>query len=294
MPRKNVCRFGREGCLRFALVSALSSEGLISLFHDRRAEAHFHEDLEYILVKKGRLGFEVNGERFLLREGEGIFVNSRALHFGYGIAGEECVFLCLLFPSYLLGNCPSVEEDEVRPYLRRDDALFLEKGSGVLEIVLRLWKEKETPSPNLLTYSSLLFALWAKTIPLFKEEKVERLSPSLALVKAALTFIKCHYQEDIVLTSFAQALAVSPSLLTKLFRHYIHDSPMDYLSSYRLSLAQKRLLSGDENVKTIALSSGYRSANFFARSFKKKYGLSPTAYRKGGLTKETKPLPRHC
>src|SRR5574344_2491126 len=254
-------------------------EELISAFRHERAEAHFHKDLEYILIKKGRLGYEVNGQSYVLEEGEGIFVNSMALHFGYAIEHAECDLLCLLFPPYLLANCPAVEENMLTPYLHKESALLLKKDSPVLRELEALFQERNTPSPDPLLYSALLFRLWGKTLPLFSKEEAGRQSNSLTLVKMALAYVKAHYSEDLSLSSFASALSISSSLLTKLFRNYLHDSPMDYVSSYRLSLAAERLKTSDESVKTIALSSGFRSANFFARSFKKKYGVSPKSYR---------------
>jgi AraC-like DNA-binding protein len=253
-------------------------EGRISSFHERKALPHYHGDFEYIQINSGELGYEVNGKRYLLKAGEGIFINAMALHYGYGIGQEECDFLCLVFPSYLLANCPEVEERFLRPYLKQESALFLKKDSDVFQVLDRLWEEKQARQDP-LAYDALLFALWQKTIPLFQAGEEAAPSSTLRLVKSALAYLKAHASEKISLPSFAEALAVSPSSLTKLFRNYLHDSPMDYLANYRLRLASEALLQGDESIKSIADEAGYASANFFARSFKKKYGLSPKAYR---------------
>jgi AraC-like DNA-binding protein/mannose-6-phosphate isomerase-like protein (cupin superfamily) len=264
-------------------------EGKISSFYERKALPHYHADFEYIKINSGELGYEVNGKRYLLKKGEGLFVNAMALHYGYGIGEEECDFLCLIFPSYLLANCPEIEERLLAPYLEKESAILLKEGSEALNVFDRLWKEKKS-TQDPLAYSALLFILWQKTIPLFSKGMVAAPSASLGLVKTALAYLKDHYSEQISSSSFSKALSVSPSFLTKLFRNYLHDSPMDYLSNYRLRLAKTKLLQSDEQIKNIADEVGYGSANFFTRSFKKKYGLSPKAYRlaKGG--EETKEL----
>ena len=102
-------------------------EGKISSFYERKALPHYHADFEYIKINSGKLGYSVDGKHFLLRSGEGIFVNEKALHYGYGIKEEECDFLCLLFPSYLLASCPEVEERYLTPYLAKESALFFPK-----------------------------------------------------------------------------------------------------------------------------------------------------------------------
>ena len=264
-------------------------EGKISSFYERKALPHYHADFEYIKINSGELGYSVDGKHFLLRSGEGIFVNEKALHYGYGIKEEECDFLCLLFPSYLLASCPEVEERYLTPYLAKESALFLPKDSKALALLDQLWEEKEGAGDP-LRLNALLYELWGATIPLFSSEVARLPSPSVRFLKASLAYLQSHYSERISLPSFAKALSVSPSFLTKLFRNYLHDSPMDYLTTYRLHLASLKLISSDESIKSLADEVGYASANFFARSFKKKYGLSPKAYRlaKGG--EETKEL----
>lgn len=253
--------------------------GQISNFLHRRALPHFHADFEYIRILTGELGYEVNGKRYVLKKGEGIFINSKALHYGYGIDEKECDFLCLIFPGYLLSSCPEIEEKFLFPYLVRDSALFLKNDSEAIKIIDQLWKEKNGEQ-NPLSYSSLIFSLWEMTIPLFSAKGTTPSNSSLTLVKNALAYLRIHYSETISLPGFAKALAVSPSLLTKLFRNYLHDSPMNYLSGYRLRIASERLVESDDSIKSLSDQVGYSSANFFARSFKKKFGVSPKEYRK--------------
>jgi mannose-6-phosphate isomerase-like protein (cupin superfamily) len=118
-------------------------EGKISSFYERKALPHYHADFEYIKINSGELGYEVNGKRYLLKKGEGLFVNAMALHYGYGIGEEECDFLCLIFPSYLLANCPEIEERLLAPYLEKESALFLPKDSKALALLDRYGRRKK-------------------------------------------------------------------------------------------------------------------------------------------------------
>ena len=43
-------------------------------------EWHWHTELEFMLVEKGTVMCEIGEKQFPLREGNGVFVNSRVLH----------------------------------------------------------------------------------------------------------------------------------------------------------------------------------------------------------------------
>ena len=74
----------------------------LSSYSDFRAVSHWHDDLEFILILDGTMVYNVNGEKIPLQTDEGLFVNSRCLHYGYSGAHTECYFLCLLLSPALL------------------------------------------------------------------------------------------------------------------------------------------------------------------------------------------------
>ena len=55
---------------------------------------------------------------------------------------------------------------------------------------------------------------------------------------------------------------------------------VDYLNDYRLSMASRMLVSSDDNIIDIAAHCGYDNLSYFNRIFKKKYGITPSAYRR--------------
>ena len=61
-----------------------------------------YEDLEFIVVDKGRMTYNVNGKLIELSASDGIMVNSRQLHYGFSAEHHECEFLCILLSPSLL------------------------------------------------------------------------------------------------------------------------------------------------------------------------------------------------
>ena len=54
---------------------------------------------------------------------------------------------------------------------------------------------------------------------------------------------------------------------------------MQYLENIRLRKARELLESTSLSISDIARTAGYNDSNYFARSFKKVYGVSPRDYR---------------
>ena len=45
---------------------------------------HWHPEIELTFVLSGQIGYQVNGKSYVLKEGDGIFCNTNALHSGTG------------------------------------------------------------------------------------------------------------------------------------------------------------------------------------------------------------------
>ena len=56
---------------------------LLSSYPNYSGVSHWHDDIELILILSGEMKYNVNGNIFPLHKNEGIFVNSRQLHFGF-------------------------------------------------------------------------------------------------------------------------------------------------------------------------------------------------------------------
>ena len=68
------------------------------------AAGHWHPDLEFILVLDGAMDYFVNGRILHMDAGEGIFVNSKRLHYGYSKDSSDCSFLVVVVHPSLLGS----------------------------------------------------------------------------------------------------------------------------------------------------------------------------------------------
>jgi AraC-like DNA-binding protein len=79
--------------------------------------------------------------------------------------------------------------------------------------------------------------------------------------------------------SLAKEAGVSRSVLAERFRHYLNETPMAYLTQWRLQLGAQMLASTNDSVIQIASEVGYESEAAFNRAFKREFTVPPARFR---------------
>ncbi|MBG0826394.1 AraC family transcriptional regulator [Planomonospora sp. ID67723] len=82
------------------------------------------------------------------------------------------------------------------------------------------------------------------------------------------------------LTSLAAEAGVSRTTLAKRFTELVGESPLAYLTEWRMALAADLLAEPATTVTSVARRVGYADAFGFSTAFKRIRGMSPSAYRK--------------
>ncbi len=118
-----------------------------------------------------------------------------------------------------------------------------------------------------------------------KEKRAKRQDRNLSVLKDMLIFIQKNYADKITLGDIAKSGNVSKSTCLAIFKKYLQDTPTSYLIEYRLKRAIKMLADSDLPITEIALEVGFGGVSYFAETFRKNYGCSPSEYRQkiGGI-----------
>jgi AraC-like DNA-binding protein len=82
------------------------------------------------------------------------------------------------------------------------------------------------------------------------------------------------------ISDIARDVGLSRTRLSERFRHFLGESPMAYLSQWRLRLAAEILQSSDDSVAQVAEAVGYGSEASFNRAFKRAYACPPAQFRR--------------
>ena len=89
-----------------------------------------------------------------------------------------------------------------------------------------------------------------------------------------------NLQHKWTVEEMSQIVELSVPHFQKLFRAEMGIAPLTYLRDLRLVKARELLEKKFYRVKQIRVEVGIRNDSHFTRDFKKKYGLTPTEYRK--------------
>ncbi len=144
-------------------------------------------------------------------------------------------------------------------------------------------KDESTAS---LVIQSLFYHIWLlimqNTINLKQAKNKDR---NLSVLKDMLVFIQKNYVDKITLDDIAKSGNVSKSTCLAIFKKYLQDTPTNYLIGYRLKRAVNLLKKSDMQITEIALEIGFGGVSYFAETFRRNYGCSPSEYRQkiGGI-----------
>lgn len=121
------------------------------------------------------------------------------------------------------------------------------------------------------------YALLATLLPKLTVGKTGELD---ARIYRAVSYIEEHYREELTVKKLAETANMSVSRFFPLFRRSLGVSPVEYINHYRINRAIILLMSSERyGIEEISEATGFQSAAYFRRVFKKMTGKSPRDYR---------------
>jgi len=175
----------------------------------------------------------------------------------------------------------SVDNDELlcnttSPALSSIDTAIDETGSRAVNELIELFRTG-ADSPKRICIDS-----FPKVV---RRASCSRLEPGMDLARRAMQFISANAKQRIEVTDVVDHLGVSRRLADMRFRQIYKKSILDAITSARLSIVKNKLVRTRENIDDIALSCGFSNANYLKILFKRRMGMTMSAYRKAHATK---------
>lgn len=259
-------------------------------------DLHWHEELQFTLVVRGTVTMQANGVPYALKQGEAIFLNRNVLHMSSELSDDGC-YVSFNFPEKLLGFFPGsrMEQDGVLPYTTDAMLQAVTFAPGTVwqkEILDILWELKDCfdrieagltgQSHPEYRVALLAVQLWYSLITHLDTEESE---PRTGLrkqerIRTLMTFVHEHHTENLTLAQIAASANVSEGECCRCFKALSGESPIEYLNTYRVIRAMELLSTTELSVTEVAHAAGFGDAGYFSRCFKKRTGITPSAYRK--------------
>jgi len=234
--------------------------------------AHIHDDIELVYVKSGSGTAYCDGKKYTLTDRSWFLVFPNQVHHYADFWGGEYLVLIMKSSNFLRYNeifMKGVPNSAMYRFPEAED----DGASYLLETAYREYV-RDGYSDVIAAY---LTALFGKLIPFYNIEKTSTLRDNVLKI---LQYCANHYKEDLSVEMVAQALSISRSCVSHIFNTRISMNFCDYVNSLRLTEAEKILKNKNYSITEVANMSGFQTIRTFNRAFLKRYGVSPSVYRK--------------
>ena len=247
----------------------------------------FHEELEIKCYCTGGSAVMIDGEVFVATEGDITVVNPFEIHSNLYIKDYEGEYILLMLGLDFLKEFAPGGLD-----LRQ---LFISKGRRIKHcikddkrlsaIVMRIFEELSEKNENyrLVVYSLVteLFALLFRdhTDKYSSKESVPEAGRTAELIAPALTAIFENYSKPLSIDELSELCNISKYHFCRVFKEEMKMTAVQYITAYRISLAEIMLKNSDKSIDKIAAECGFFDISYFYRCYKRLKGSSPKRTR---------------
>lgn len=272
---------------------------------------HWHPNLEFFVVHRGRVHVQAGNSNIILEQGEGIFLNTNCLHSYESCGGEPCY--CpnvVLQPEFIAPVNSIINTRYVMPLTLNSQLPYvvlnrrtewkheildcLDRVFSMLQQYGELGSYGEVPQLDFASPAGdrecfeirvqreinraweLLYSHRGEIelTPAVKNEHVLQIR-----MQKMIGFIQKHYAEDVSLQDIANSASISRSEASRCFQSYLHTSPVNYLLKYRVERSMQLLRDNNMTVEAVALECGFSSSAYFCKIFRSHTGMTPKQYR---------------
>lgn len=250
---------------------------------------HWHGDMEMISVRKGFGIVELDFEPFQISKGDLVLIRPGQLHAIHPISGISMEYEnIMLDPNFMLSNqidacarqyfIPFIEGHYQIPSIYREGEPCYDSAMDCIRHMDQMCSDKSF-AWELGVKSSLLQLFYVIFSKYTYEKKHEGDEKTYETLKEILSFVDANYTHAISIEEIANEIGYSESHFMRFFKQQTNMTFVSYLNDYRLSKAAEALTGSKDSILEISGNCGYDNLSLFNRQFKRKYQMTPSAFR---------------
>lgn len=249
---------------------------------------HIHKEFELLVMTEGSGKIFIDGTGFELKAGNGVFINSGALHMGTAEGNSPCAFYAIVFSAEMFGRfgndlimnkyvSPIINGKVIFPSVFKSCSDWQKIILMSCEKISELYRKRK-PCCELRIKEQLL-RIWS--ICTEHAHKSSEPDKGLETVKKAIEFIQSEYASPLTLEDISAHVNMSREHFCRCFSSIMHMPPFEYLNLLRIDKGCCLLKETDLPISRIAELCGFNSFSYFSKKFKAATGKTPAAYRRG-------------
>ena len=234
---------------------------------------HWHDRMELLRVRSGKLYINIGAESYEAKENEVIIIPPKTLHVAY--SKEESVsYDVIMFDVRSFYN----ETDICKNYLPlifdgRAEFKTVISNPKIISVIDLISAGED----NFFTVTAHIYEFFGL---LFKYEliKIQSIVKN-TFSKDVIAFFEENISEEITVPFLSKKFGYTDAHFCRKFKKETGLPPMTYLKILRLEMAYKKIKSEKISPSVLALEFGFSDANYFTRSFKAHFGFPPSKFK---------------
>ena len=265
---------------------------------DRHLRRTLPHTFDLIYVHQGELFMEENGQNFTVTTGQFLILPPNRLHRGTKACRTETVFHWLHFYTTGTFSCTespvrdsnviqkSSQQFEKKPFhisLPQYGTILEELQPNMLDIMEQITQARIDRKENSKRFSDntipqlKLQQLFFTLLTYIGESSLDKQPHDPAA--EIFAFLNDHYREDLRLDEIAEHFSFHPAYVIRLLKKRYQKTPGQIIQQLRLEKAAQMLTASNASIQTIAYENGFNDSGYFARLFKRHYGVTPHQWR---------------
>lgn len=228
-------------------------------------------------IQRGKGFFEVDGEKYKLKSGEGFVIWPHLLSYYQADQDNPWQYSWIGFTGLKAEDyLKEAGITKAKPFFRTQNP---KKTAAIFNEMTETGNLKKSKEIKLM---GLLYLFFSELI----ENSDRKLKKSTDLkqeyLKKAVNYIDRNYSRpNLKIADIASYLNLNRSYLWQIFNDLLNKAPQQYLIEFRMEKAALLLENYNLKVRSAALSVGYEDPFNFSKIFKKVMGKSPSYYKDG-------------
>ncbi len=237
-------------------------------------QAHWHEGLEILRIKKGKLNITIDDKQFFAKEDDVIVINSNQLH-GLKVSDSECLYEVLGLEYNLCKGWGFAFDN-----FYYKNIIFDQRINLLFDNIAKENYAQKSFFHAMITSSCLeILGILSRRYNSQKPAQNATLE-KIQIVRQMMQFISSKFDSQNILKELSEQLKYSQFYLTHIFSEIMGVSVKEYQMQIRFKQAKKMLVQNNLTIFEIAENCGYASVTSFTLAFRNKTGKTPSQYRK--------------
>ena len=253
-----------------------------------KTERALHEEIEIKYFYEGNSALMINSEVFIAKPGDIAIVNPYEIHSTVNIDQYSGRYYLIMVGLDFLNEVNQAALDLRYKFIGKSKKIqnFIQGDPRLQAIILRvveeLGKQEENYRLAVQNLMSEFFVLLFRNYEnkgnkqRFESENVKHVE----VIAPALSKMHTDYAEKFTLEELAELCNVSKYHFCRIFKRAMNVTPVQYLTEYRVDLAEAMLKDTKKSVSDVAWQCGFDDESYFSRCYKKIKGAPPKNVRK--------------